>query len=71
MEAGDRVVVQGGKMTCVGACEVAEGLDIEVVDLKGGSFTRGLISVGSPLGMEEITQEPSTRDGVSCPLIEI
>lgn len=71
MEAGDRVVVQGGKMTCVGACEVAEGLNIEVVDLKGGSFTRGLISVGSPLGMEEITQEPSTRDGVSCPLIEI
>jgi imidazolonepropionase-like amidohydrolase len=65
MESGDAVVVRGGKMTCVGQCEVAAGLDIEVVDLKGGSFTPGLISVGSALGMLEMQQEPSTRDGVS------
>ena len=67
MGAGDRVVVQDGKMTCVGACEVemAKGIEIEVVDLKGGSFTPGLISVGSGLGMLEIRGEKSTWDGVS------
>jgi imidazolonepropionase-like amidohydrolase len=65
LESGDRVVVKGGKMVCVGDCVVEEDVDYEVIDLKGGSFTPGLISVGSELGMREIQQEPSTRDGVS------
>jgi imidazolonepropionase-like amidohydrolase len=66
LETGNRVLVEDGKIVCMGDCEVASDVTIEVVDLKGGSFTRGLISVGSHLGMLEMQQEPSTRDGVSC-----
>ena len=65
LTSGNRVVVSDGKMVCIGDCEVAADMDIEVVDLQGGSFTPGLISVGSGLGMLEMQQEPSTRDGVS------
>lgn len=65
MEAGDRVIVDNGKLVCAGSCEVTEGVDFEVVDLNGGSFTPGLISVGSALGMLEIRGEQSTWDGVS------
>jgi imidazolonepropionase-like amidohydrolase len=65
LESGDRVVIKGGKMVCVGECVTEEDVEYEVIDLKGGSFTPGLVSVGSGLGMREIVQEPSTRDGVS------
>lgn len=62
------VVVRGGKVSCLGQrClgDFGEGelKGIEVVDLKGGALLPGLLSYGSPLGLVEITQEPSTQDG--------
>lgn len=34
-----------------------------MVDLHGGSISPGLMSYGSPLGLEEIAGEASTGDG--------
>lgn len=58
------VVVTDGEITCVGDCLVAES-GYEMVDLKGGSITPGLTTVGSYVGLMEIRQEKSTWDGVS------
>ncbi|KAI0311415.1 composite domain of metallo-dependent hydrolase [Amylostereum chailletii] len=69
------VVVRAGNLVCYGApgdCLTKEnvGQDLRTVDLRGGSITRGLTSFGSPLGLEEIDQEPSTGDGaVFDPLV--
>ena len=68
LEDGSSVVVRNGEVACVGKCETEQGLDFEVVDLKGGSLAPGLITVGSPLGLKEIDQEKSTSDGVSLAL---
>ncbi|ODN78842.1 hypothetical protein L202_04386 [Cryptococcus amylolentus CBS 6039] len=59
------VVVKNGEITCVGKCVAEEGLDFEIIDLKGGSIAPGLISVGSYLGLMEIRGEKSTWDGVA------
>ena len=59
------VVVQDGAIACVGECAVEQGLEFEVIDLKGGSIAPGLITVGAPLGLVEIITEQSTGDGVS------
>ncbi|ORY32152.1 hypothetical protein BCR39DRAFT_479328 [Naematelia encephala] len=61
--AGSKVVVRGGKVVCTGECEQDVDKDMPVVDLKGGSLTRGLISVGSPLGLAGIDMEEVTSDG--------
>jgi hypothetical protein len=37
---------------------------ITMVDLEGGSISPGLVSCGAPLGLEEISFEPSTTDGL-------
>lgn len=58
------VVVTNGEISCVGDCLV-EKSGYEMVDLKGGSITPGLTTVGSYVGMMEIRQEKSTWDGVS------
>ncbi|KAI0635342.1 carbohydrate esterase family 9 protein [Trametes polyzona] len=59
------VVVREGRLACVGACQLSEaGEDAEYIDLEGGAVSPGLVSVGSPLGLEEIRSEPTTRDGV-------
>ena len=43
----------------------------EFIDLKGGSLAPGLTSYGSPLGLVEISLEPSTNDGVVLdPLVD-
>lgn len=62
-EVGGTVVVTNGEISCVGECAFAEGF--EVIDLKGGSITPGLTTVGSYVGMMEIRQEKSTWEGVS------
>jgi imidazolonepropionase-like amidohydrolase len=62
---GAVVVATNGEITCVGECALAEDLNFELVDLKGGSITPGLITVGSYVGLMEIRQEKSTWDGVS------
>ncbi|THH04772.1 hypothetical protein EW145_g5277 [Phellinidium pouzarii] len=60
-------VVTNGSVACAGiqsACtSFFEAPGAEVVDLKGGAISPGLVSFGSMLGLEEIQGESSTRDG--------
>lgn len=64
------VVVRNGKLDCVGApssaCafSVTREDDADYIDLEGGAISPGLVSTGSPLGLEEIRSESSTRDGL-------
>lgn len=67
------VVFAGGRIFCVGPEDrcldaaregESEGEDV-VVDLQGGSIGPGLLTFGSPLGIEEIASERSTGDGVT------
>ena len=63
------VVVRNGDITCYGAeviCaldDLTEGERVRVVDLQGGTISLGLLTYGSPLGLQEIEAEPSTGDG--------
>ncbi|KAG5653026.1 hypothetical protein H0H81_002648 [Sphagnurus paluster] len=58
------VVVEDGKITCLGAaCLAATSDTTNVVDLRGGSIAPGIMAYGSPLGLEEIAGEASTGDG--------
>nr|XP_031860080.1 uncharacterized protein CI109_004444 [Kwoniella shandongensis]KAA5527152.1 hypothetical protein CI109_004444 [Kwoniella shandongensis] len=61
------VVVQDGEITCMGKCVIEESdvAAFEVIDLKGGSIAPGLITVGSFVGLMDIRQEKSTRDGTA------
>ncbi len=63
------VVVRNGEITCYGS-DAACSLDglieddrVHVVDLQGGEISPGLLTYGSPLGLQEIEAEPSTGDG--------
>jgi hypothetical protein len=38
-------------------------MEVEVVDLQGGSLAPGLTTFGTPIGLGEIRQEASTNDG--------
>ncbi|KAI0710591.1 carbohydrate esterase family 9 protein [Earliella scabrosa] len=66
-------VVEGGRLVCADApsseCVHSalrqHSADVEVIDLQGGSITPGLTTFGSPLGLEEISGEISTRDGTA------
>ncbi|CAE7231904.1 unnamed protein product [Rhizoctonia solani] len=59
------VVVSGGRITCAGPTSRCSTplAHARVVDLAHGSLSPGLISFGSPLGLEEISAEASTNDG--------
>jgi imidazolonepropionase-like amidohydrolase len=61
------VVVDEGRIICVGsaaACLPTSALHTYTsVDLHGGSISPGFMSFGSPLGLEEISGEPSTGNG--------
>lgn len=58
------VVVERGQMTCIGLdCANAAGNGKVTVDLRGGVVTPGIMTFGSPLGLEEIESEPTTGDG--------
>ncbi|KZT29292.1 hypothetical protein NEOLEDRAFT_1085063 [Neolentinus lepideus HHB14362 ss-1] len=62
------VIVQSGKIVCAGSVlSCSENFNSfdphEVLDLRGGSIVPGLMSYGSPLGIEEIAGEPSTGNG--------
>ncbi|KAI0266870.1 carbohydrate esterase family 9 protein [Gloeopeniophorella convolvens] len=63
------VMVQNGSVTCYGteaACSpgsIADGVRVRVVDLQGGAVSPGLLTYGSPLGLQEIEAEASTGDG--------
>ena len=69
------VVVDNGTITCAGsqsscASVLSEHPSYETVDLKGGSIFPSLVSYGSPLGMEEISAESSTSDGMVYDIFE-
>ncbi|KAF8914186.1 carbohydrate esterase family 9 protein [Gymnopilus junonius] len=57
------VVVEAGRMTCIGKCDDSLYMDAVILDTHGGFISPGLMSFGSRLGLEEITSEPSTSDG--------
>jgi len=55
------VVVTNGVVSCVGSpCAPGSG---PVYNLNGGTIMPGMIEVGGPLGLNEISQEPNTQDG--------
>ncbi|KAJ7116414.1 carbohydrate esterase family 9 protein [Mycena epipterygia] len=56
------VVTENGLITCVGVC-ATDVADATTIDLQAGSISPGLVSFGSPLGLEHIAQEASTVDG--------
>jgi len=70
-EAGEPGVVlaKNGKVVCIGLESICGKKTrdlkdhIKVINLEGGSVAPALISVGSPLGLEEIQGESSTKDG--------
>ena len=70
------VLVHNGKVVCAGSnaqCEVmrTKMASVPIVDLEGGSIAPGLLSYGAPLGLEEISAEASTGDGVApAPLVD-
>jgi hypothetical protein len=63
------VVVRNGDITCYGseaACpldDLTGGEQVRMVDLQGGAISPGLMTYGSPLGLQEIEAESSTGDG--------
>ncbi|KAI0920873.1 hypothetical protein AcW2_006015 [Taiwanofungus camphoratus] len=64
-EEGDvtDVVVDNGRVSCVGK-HCLGGINARAtIDLHGGSISPSFMTFGSPLGIEEIAGEPSTGDG--------
>jgi len=71
------VVTHNGSISCYGdeeKCMVSNilgGTDVSVIDLDGGSLSPGLVTYGSPVGLQHIDQESSTNDGnVYDPLLK-
>lgn len=64
---GSVVALRKGVVQCLGAASACANEftseDAEWINLEGGSIAPGLISYGSPLGLEEIQGERSTHDG--------
>lgn len=60
---GATVLVEGGKIVCLGESCVTSSAEASVVDLMGGSISPGMLTFGSLLGTEEIASEFSTGDG--------
>ncbi|KAG6821570.1 hypothetical protein H0H93_000079 [Arthromyces matolae] len=59
------VVVENGRLVCIGqSCFSSSYSGASFVDLRGGSLAPGLLTYGSPLGLEEIAGEVSTGDGI-------
>ncbi|KAG6854875.1 hypothetical protein C0991_012065 [Blastosporella zonata] len=58
------VIVENGRIVCVGSSCLASADATENIDLHGGSISPGLMTYGSPLGIEEMAGEPSTGDGI-------
>jgi hypothetical protein len=64
-------VVRNGDIVCYGAAatcsldDLTDGERVRVMDLEGGAISPGLLTYGSPLGLQEISAEPSTGDGLA------
>lgn len=68
-------IVKAGELICYGphttCLHYVTSNEVEWSDLDGGSICPALVSYGSPLGLEEIHDEKSTRDGVVLdPLVD-
>ncbi|KAI0776137.1 composite domain of metallo-dependent hydrolase [Trametes elegans] len=62
--AATHVIVDRGRITCVGPVCEGEGRNAEVVmDLRGGTIAPGMMAFGSALGIEELEGDPSTGYG--------
>lgn len=60
------VIVTDGIITCADngdSCHYLSHDKVDVINLQGGSLAPGLTTFGSPLGLVEISLEPSTNDG--------
>lgn len=58
------VVIDSGRITCIGK-HCLGGVNAEVeLDLQGGAIAPSIMTFGSPLGLEEIMLESSTGDGM-------
>jgi imidazolonepropionase-like amidohydrolase len=62
------VVVQHGAIVCAGteekcSSDLTTTEKFKAVDLRGGTISPGMMSFGSPLGLEEIAGESSTGNG--------
>ncbi|EGO27865.1 hypothetical protein SERLADRAFT_360423 [Serpula lacrymans var. lacrymans S7.9] len=63
------VAIKDGHIVCAGITSTCESVvaeletSIEFIDLHNGTISPGLMSYGSPLGLEEIAGEPSTGNG--------
>lgn len=66
-ETPANVVVQQGKIICVGLCEVemsaASSADTPMVDLRNGYLSPSFTSFGSGIGLSEIASESDTQNG--------
>ncbi|CCM03593.1 uncharacterized protein FIBRA_05730 [Fibroporia radiculosa] len=66
---GTVVVAENGRIVCSGSSVLCASYvthpEAEAIDLKGGSLQPGLVSFGSALGLQEISMESSTTEGVS------
>ncbi|EKM81020.1 hypothetical protein AGABI1DRAFT_105866 [Agaricus bisporus var. burnettii JB137-S8] len=61
-------LVKGGRVVCFGSYSVCgkeakASRGIKTIDLHGGTIAPALTSFGSPLGLEDIQLESSTKDG--------
>ncbi|KAL1744952.1 hypothetical protein HDZ31DRAFT_37449 [Schizophyllum fasciatum] len=63
---GTIVVARGGIVTCVGhhCLKAEDSAGARIVDLAGGALSPGLVTYGAPVGLAEISSEPSTADGL-------
>ena len=63
------VVSHNGSIACYGdekkcmSSKILGDTNVSVIDLAGGSLSPGLVTYGSPVGLQHIDQEASTNDG--------
>ncbi|KAG6891465.1 hypothetical protein C0992_006196 [Termitomyces sp. T32_za158] len=63
-DAHGTVIIDHGHVVCAGDCsDISVAINARHVNLEGGSISPSLVTFGSPLGLEEIAAESSTRDG--------
>lgn len=70
-DSNQTVVIDNGRVVCVGQCLQFHSKGLRHIDLEGGSIAPSLISYGSGLGLVNIDMEASANDGsVVDPLLE-
>ncbi|KAL1703300.1 hypothetical protein EV121DRAFT_281199 [Schizophyllum commune] len=59
------VIARDGAIICAGVhcAATPDAIGARIVDLEGGSLSPGFVTFGTPLGLAEISSDPSTADG--------